>query len=362
MSRYDLEEQDFERILSGQPGYRIAQLKRALFEELTEIDDLSVFPKDLRHRLRDSVDLKYALSPVSEQVADQGLTTKWLYALHDGVAVETVLMHYRKHSTVCVSSQAGCAMACSFCATGKAGYSRQLSTGEIVEQVVRASRAARAQRRRLDHVVFMGMGEPFANFKHVWRAIERFTEDMGLGARHITVSTVGIVPQIRLLAEKPLQINLAVSLHAANNQLRSSLVPVNRRYPIEMLVASLEDYMEKTHRRISFEWALIENVNDSARDVAELAAIAFPLKAHVNLIPLNPIGANSSDAMNGSSPETVEYFADGLRNLGVNVTVRRTRGRSIAAACGQLAGTTAVDLSNRRLPGHLAKVDGSAGG
>ena len=344
MSRYDLEDQDLERLLVDQPRYRLGQLKRALYEELLEIDDLSVFPKALRQRLGDSSELASALVPIKEQVADRGQTIKWLFELQDGAAIETVLMHYRKHTTVCISSQAGCAMACTFCATGHAGYTRQLSTGEIVEQVVRASRAARASGRRLDHIVFMGMGEPFANFKNVWRAVERFTSDMGLSARHITLSTVGIVPQINLLADKALQVNLAVSLHAANNDLRSELVPINRRYPIEVLVRSLEDYVEKTHRRISFEWALIAGVNDSARDVAELAAIAYPLKAHVNLIPLNPIAPDEPSSMNGSSPEQVERFADGLRDLGVNATVRRTRGRSIDAACGQLAGKTTVTL------------------
>jgi len=247
-------------------------------------------------------------------------------------------------------------MACSFCATGHAGYSRQLTTGEIVEQVVRASRAARTAGRRLDHVVYMGMGEPLANFNNVWRSVERIIGDMGLGARHVTLSTVGIVPQIKSLALKPLQVNLAVSLHAANNGLRSELVPVNRRYPIEMLVSSLEDYVARTHRRISFEWALIAGVNDSARDVAELAAISYPLKAHVNLIPLNPITPDEPFSMRGSSPEQVERFAGGLRELGINVTIRRTRGRSIDAACGQLAGKVAVTLRKRDTPDGAVTV------
>lgn len=347
MSRYDLEDRELQEILVDQPSYRVAQLKQGLYEQLCEPDELTVFPKSLREQLSALDALSPALEMVTEQVADRGQTIKWLFRLDDGAAIETVLMHYRNHTTVCVSSQVGCAMACSFCATGHAGYTRHLSTGEIVEQVVRAARAARASGRRLDHVVFMGMGEPFANFDRVWRSVERIVGDLGLAARHVTLSTVGLVPQIKLLADKALQVNLAVSLHAANNELRSELVPMNKRYSIEVLVKSLEEYFDKTHRRISFEWALIAGVNDSARDIAELASIANPLRAHVNLIPLNPIMTDEPFAMTGSSPERVEDFAEGLRELGVNVTVRRTRGRSIDAACGQLANTSRIELRNR---------------
>ncbi len=347
MSRYDLEDADLELLLEGQQRYRVAQLKKALYEDLIDVADLSVFPKALRERIGNAPELASALDPISQQVADRGQTMKWLFRLQDGAAIESVLMHYRKHTTVCISSQAGCAMACSFCATGRSGYTRQLSVGEIVEQVVRAAMAARTSGRRLDHVVFMGMGEPFANFNNVWRAVERITGDMGLGARHVTLSTVGLVPQINQLADKALQVNLAVSLHAANDDLRSELVPINRRYPIGTLVRSLEHYVERTHRRITFEWALIAGVNDSARDVAELASIAFPLKAHVNLIPLNPIDTDDLSSMQGSSPEQVERFAGGLGDLGINTTVRRTRGRSIDAACGQLAGKAAAILKEK---------------
>jgi 23S rRNA (adenine2503-C2)-methyltransferase len=246
-------------------------------------------------------------------------------------------MHHEHHSTVCVSSQAGCAMACSFCATGEAGYRRHLTTGEILEQVVRAGRAARAGGRRLDHVVFMGMGEPFANFDRVWAATERIVGDLDLAARHVTISTVGVVPKIRLLATKALQVNLAVSLHAGNDTLRNELVPLNRRYPIATLVAALEDYAAATNRRISFEWALMNGVNDTVRDAAELTAIARHLHAHVNVIPLNPTLGGTARGLCGSPPARVRAFRDELRANGVNVTVRRTRGREINAACGQLA-------------------------
>jgi 23S rRNA (adenine2503-C2)-methyltransferase len=347
MSRYDLENEQLGELLIGEPGFRVNQLKDGLYKQLVEIDELTVFSKTLRDRLSADERLASSLAIITEQVADHGQTIKWLFGLHDGAEIETVLMHYRNHSTVCISSQAGCAMACTFCATGHGGYTRQLSVGEIVEQVVLASRRARSDGRRVDHVVFMGMGEPFANFDRVWRAVERIVHDLGLAARHVTLSTVGLIPQINLLADKPLQVNLAVSLHAANNASRSELVPINRRYPIERLVESLERYFDKTHRRISFEWALIAGVNDSSKDVAELAMIANSLRAHVNLIPLNPIQTDEPFSMEGSSPERVESFAEELRELGVNTTVRRTRGRSIDAACGQLAARTRVEITRQ---------------
>lgn len=338
MSRFDLDDADLATLLTDMPAYRVAQLKRGLYEELRDLNDISVLPKTIRSHLDALPELGLALNLLDEQIADRGTTRKWLFGLHDGALIETVLMRYERRTTVCVSSQAGCAMACSFCATGQNGYSRHLTTGEIVEQVIRAAQAAKLDSQRLDHVVFMGMGEPFANFDRVWRAVERIVSDIGIGARHVTLSTVGLVPQIRQLAGKRLQVNLAVSLHAANDDLRSELVPINRRYPIATLVHALEEYVERTRRRVSFEWALIDSVNDSPRDVTELAAIALPLRAHVNLIPLNPIRANEGFSMSGSSPQRVDAFARELANLGVNATIRRTRGRSIDAACGQLAG------------------------
>jgi 23S rRNA (adenine2503-C2)-methyltransferase len=240
-------------------------------------------------------------------------------------------------------------MACGFCATGDGGYFRHLTTGEILEQVVVAARAAGEAGRRLDHVVFMGMGEPFANYPRVWRAVERIVTDLGIGARRITISTVGVVPGILRLADEDLQVNLAVSLHAANDTLRDALVPLNRRYPIGELTAALATYRERTGRRISFEWAVIDGVNDRATDAEELAPIARALGAHVNLIPLNPTVGGSARGLRGSPPARVRAFRDELVDRGVNVTVRRTRGREIDAACGQLAGTTSLGsfTSNR---------------
>jgi 23S rRNA (adenine2503-C2)-methyltransferase len=246
--------------------------------------------------------------------------------------VETVLLHYPERSTVCVSTQAGCAMACGFCATGQAGFARHLTTGEIVEQVVRARREARP--RRLSNVVFMGMGEPLANYDATLAAVERIHDALGIGARHLTISTVGIVPGIRRLAEEALPVSLAVSLHAADDTLRDELVPVNRRYPLAALEEACATWRAAHGRRLSFEWAMIDGTNDRPRDADALAALARRQRAHVNLIPLNPTPGYGA---RGSPPATVAEFARHLRRLGVAVTVRQNRGVDIDAACGQLA-------------------------
>jgi 23S rRNA (adenine2503-C2)-methyltransferase len=288
-------------------------------------------PLAVRERLE--AVLPAALRLVVESVSDGGETVKWLWSLPDGARVETVLMRYPERATVCVSSQAGCAMGCAFCATGQAGFGRHLSTGEIVEQVVAARRAAAPD--RVCNVVFMGMGEPLANYERVWAAVCRLHDDLGFSARHLTLSTVGVVPGIRRLAREPLPVNLAVSLHAANDELRNRLVPINRRYPLPALMEACRQYRAAKSRRLSFEWALISGVNDRPADAVELADLARPLGAHVNLIPLNP---TPGYAAGGTPPEGVRAFRDRLGALGVNATVRRNRGTAIDAACGQLAG------------------------
>jgi 23S rRNA (adenine2503-C2)-methyltransferase len=226
-------------------------------------------------------------------------------------------------------------MACSFCATGQAGFTRHLTTGEIVEQVVRAGRAAGA---RPDNVLFMGMGEPLANYGPVWEAVERLHADLGFSARHITISTVGLVPGIRRLAAERLPVNLAVSVHAANDTLRNRLVPLNRRYPLAQLADACRAYLAAKGRRLSFEWALIDGVNDRPSDAVELANLARPLRAHVNLIPLNP---TPGFATPGTPPAGVRAFRERLRAAGVNATIRQNRGTAIDAACGQLAARSA---------------------
>ena len=218
--------------------------------------------------------------------------------------------------------------------------------GEIVEQVVRAARDAKAADRRVDNVVFMGMGEPMANEAAVWSAVERLHGALGLSARHLTISTVGLVPGIRTLATRPLPVNLAVSLHAANDELRDELVPINRRYPIDQLMQACSDYLQAKGRRISFEWALIDGVNDRPSDAAELARLTrrFRLPAHVNLIPLNPTPGYPTV---GTPRARVNDFHGQLIDLGVNATVRRNRGTDIDAACGQLAAGQPVTLTRR---------------
>ena len=328
-NRYGLDRAEFSELLSDEPSYRVDQLWAGLYERCETFAEMTNVPAALRERLETEV--PQALTEVTRSVADNDKTVKWLWALHDGATVETVLMHYKDRSTVCISSQAGCAMGCGFCATGQAGFERHLTAGEIVEQVVRSIREARP--RRVSNVVFMGMGEPLANYDATWGAVERIHGDLGLSARHITVSTVGIIPGIRRLTDEALPVNLAVSLHAANDALRDELVPVNKRYPIGDLVDACADYLRVKNRRLSFEWALIDGVNDRSQDAEELAVICRQLRAHVNLIPLNP---TPGYLVRGTPPKHVAAFRDQLIELGVNATVRRNRGTEIDAACGQL--------------------------
>ena len=327
---YEMTRDELATLLDGEPPFRVDQVWHGLYVEGRRPAEMTNLPVGLRSTLEES--LPPALKRVDESRADAGKTVKWLWELEGGARVETVLMHYPERATVCVSSQAGCAMRCSFCATGQAGFTRHLSPGEMVEQVVAARRAALPA--RLSNVVFMGMGEPLANYDNLWSALRRIHDDLGISARHLTVSTVGVVPGVRRMAGEPLPVNLAVSLHAANDELRNSLVPLNRRYPIGALMEACGQYVAAKGRRLSFEWALISGVNDRASDADELALLARPLGAHVNLSPLNP---TPGYPVRGSSPRAVREFRDALLSLGVNATVRRNRGTDIDAACGQLA-------------------------
>lgn len=337
---YDLSQEDLALLLHDEPAYRVRQVWHGLYQTLSLPSELTELPKPLRARLRDKAALQPSLRLARQSESGDAMTLKWLWSLYDGRKIETVLMHYPDRSTVCVSSQAGCAMGCGFCATGQAGFERNLTAGEIVEQVVRAKRVARhargadTTRSESLNVVFMGMGEPLANYERVWAAVERLHHDMGISARNLTLSTVGIIPGIRRLAVEALPVNLAVSLHAANDDLRDALVPINRRYPLAELADACRDYVEAKSRRLSFEWALIDGVNDRPSDARELADYVAPLRAHVNLIPLNPTPGYLT---RGSARQVVEDFRDRLRALGVNATVRQNRGTDIAAACGQLA-------------------------
>lgn len=337
-SRFDHTRPELEAVLQteqpGIPRYRVDQIWTGLYEQLLEPSEITSLPAALRTRLTEI--LPPALTPVTQRHSDADATMKHVWQLHDGPLIESVLMLYPDRATVCVSSQAGCAMGCGFCATGQAGFTRHLTTGEIVEQVVRAARAARDMKRRLSNVVFMGMGEPLANEPAVWAAIERLHTAVGLSARHLTVSTVGMVPGIKTLTRRELPVNLAVSLHAANDTLRDELVPINRRYPLAMLMDACAAYLDAKGRRLSFEWAMIAGVNDRDSDAAELAqwCRSLPLAAHVNLIPLNPTPGWPTT---GSPPERIIAFRDALARRHVNATIRRNRGTEIDAACGQLA-------------------------
>ena len=338
---YDQSQEDLATLLGDEPAFRTRQVWNGLYRRVLRPPEMTDLPIALRELLDEA--LPPSLSIRDERSSDDGETTKWSFTLQDGSVIETVLMHYPERSTVCVSSQAGCAMACSFCATGQSGFRRHLTAGEILEQVAVAVRAARP--RRLSNIVFMGMGEPLANFGNLWSAIERIHDDFGLGARSMTVSTVGIIPGIRKLTAAPLPVGLAVSLHAATEELRNELVPINKRYPIPALMEACADYRQETGRRVSFEWAMIDGVNDDDVQAVHLARLAASVRAHVNLIPLNP---TPGYAVRGTPPERIEAFRSIVERNGTTVTIRSTRGSDIDAACGQLAaagaGTTKVEL------------------
>jgi 23S rRNA (adenine2503-C2)-methyltransferase len=326
-----------------QPAFRARQLYRQLYVNLaSDFDAMTDLPAALRERLKVEARIG-SLRVEREQSADGGETRKTLWALPGAAVIETVLMRYPDRATVCVSSQAGCAMGCVFCATGKMGLLRNVSSGEIVEQALHFERHLRNLRaagdQRVDHLtnlVFMGMGEPFANYDRWMAAVERLHDPAGFnfGARNMTVSTVGLVPGIRRLARERLPINLAVSLHASNDELRSALMPVNRRYPLEALLGAVREYIETSHRRVSFEYVLLQGQNDTPELAAELAERISGMLCHVNLIPWNPIPGTPLER---SHRRRVNAFQQVLLERGIACTVRVERGVEIAAACGQLA-------------------------
>ncbi|HLY34805.1 MAG TPA: 23S rRNA (adenine(2503)-C(2))-methyltransferase RlmN [Jatrophihabitantaceae bacterium] len=327
----------------GLPPFRADQLSRHYFARL-ENDAQSMTDVPAAHReLLGSALLPPLLTEVRHVETDSGTTRKSLWRLHDGVLVEGVLMRYPDRITACVSSQAGCGMACPFCATGQGGLTRNLSTAEIVEQVAAAARTARDGELgggpgRLSNVVFMGMGEPLANYARLVAALHRLIDPspggLGLSQRSITVSTVGLVPAIGKLADENLNVTLAVSLHAPDDELRDTLVPVNTRWKVGEVLEAADAYAARTGRRYSIEYAMIRDVNDQPWRADLLGTLLAPRLAHVNLIPLNPTPGSEWDA----SPKGVEReFVRRLQQHGVPVTVRDTRGREIDGACGQLA-------------------------
>lgn len=323
----------------GEPRYRGDQVWDALYRQQVPLDDATALPRALRTRLADALPL--TLDVLVEQTAHDGMTSKWLWSCaSDQAQIETVLMRYPERATVCVSSQAGCAMGCTFCATGQAGFERHLAADEIVEQVLRA---AQASPQRVSNVVFMGMGEPLANYDNTWTAVRRLHDDLGLSARRLTISTVGIAPAMRRLAREELPVTLAVSLHAPTDEQRARLVPLNRRYPIAEVLDAAAEFAGAKGRRVTFEYACIAGDNDSPAQAEALGRLlgAFPGVggAHVNLIPLNPTDGFGGHA---PTPPSIKAFADRLRRHGVGTTVRRNRGTDISAACGQLRSREAM--------------------
>jgi 23S rRNA (adenine2503-C2)-methyltransferase len=330
----------------GEKPFRADQLSRHYFGKLTRaVDEMTDLPAAARERLAAEL-LPDLLTPVREIACDDGTTRKTLWRLFDGALVESVLMRYPDRVTMCVSSQAGCGMNCPFCATGQAGLTRNLSTAEIVEQVVAGARALSRGEvpggpGRVSNIVFMGMGEPLANYKAVINAVHRLVdpapEGLGISARHVTVSTVGLVPAIEKLANEGLPVTLAVSLHAPDDELRDTLVPVNTRWKVAEVLGAAWDYAAVTGRRVSIEYALIRDVNDQEWRADLLGRLLKGRLAHVNLIPLNPTPGSKWTA---SRPKDERAFVRRLEFHGVPVTVRDTRGREIDGACGQLAAAT----------------------
>ncbi len=313
------------------PAFRGRQLAAALYgRQVRTWDALTDLPRELRGRLAE----QYALAPChvrSSSAAPDG-TVKYLLSLPDDEVIESVFLPYPGRTSVCISSQVGCPMACSFCATGTEGLARNLSAGEIVDQVVQMQAL---HSERITHVVLMGMGEPLLNYDSVLKAIRLLNNEVGIAMRHITVSTVGVVPNILKLAEEDLQLTLAVSLHAPNDTLRSELVPLNNKYPIARLMEACRAYTDKTKRRITFEYVLMSGVNDTEKEAHELGRLlrAQPLSS-VNVIPYN--STDVAPRYKRPTPEAARRFQQIVTSYGVTITQRQERGHRIAAACGQL--------------------------
>lgn len=336
MNLYNITEDELKALVQswGEPSYRAKQIWEWLYQhKVTDPAQMTNIPQKLRDRLAEVSDIG-VLETVTSQQSSDGQTVKYLFRLQDGQLIETVLMGYDdKRRTACISTQAGCAMGCVFCATGQMGFARHLSAGEIVEQAVWVARELQARGERLSNVVLMGMGEPLHNYEATLEAIHRMNQALGIGQRHITVSTVGLVPAMQRFAEEGLQVGLAVSLHAATDEERSALLPVNKRWNLETLLETCHYYVEQTGRRITFEWALIAGETDTVEQAHALGRLIRHLKCHVNAIPLNPTGGYAGQP---SDPEAVQQFIEVLASYGVSCTIRVRRGIDIQAGCGQL--------------------------
>lgn len=347
---FDLDYSELAAIFEswGEPSYRARQIWQGLYQNLwREPEQFSTLPGKLRSRLADEF-IFSKLLPEQVLASTDGETQKTLFRLPDQRAIETVLMRYEHRRTLCISTQAGCAMGCVFCATGQMGFQRNLSSGEIVEQVVYYARQLHALDEKVTNVVVMGMGEPFHNYDATLQGIDRMNhlEGMALGARRFTISTVGLVPAIRRFTAERRQINLAVSLHSADDEQRSALLPINKKYPIAEVVQACREYVDQTHRRITFEWALIKDVNDQVEHARALASLLHSLLCHVNVIPLNPTRDYQGQA---TTRQRALAFKAELEQHGIPCSIRLRRGIDIQAGCGQLAvQTTPLSVDQRR--------------
>ena len=335
---YDLPFPDLTALLTklGEPVYRARQVWQGLYHHFWNDPTLFTFlPNHLRTQLAETLQFD-ALIPITSIQSKDRQTVKTLFQLHDGLAIEAVLMRYEKRNTLCISTQVGCAMGCVFCAAGQMGFKRHLSSGEIVAQVMYYARQLHELGETVTNVVVMGMGEPFHNYDNTLAAVDRLNDPEGynFGARRFTISTVGLLPAIRRFTAEKRQVNLAISLHAADDALRSSMLPVNKSYPVDELLAACREYVRVTGRRITFEWALVNELNDTPAQANLLADKLKGLLCHVNAIPLNPTTGYSGQA---TSRERAEKFKESLTRRGVACTIRLRRGLDIQAGCGQLA-------------------------
>ena len=336
---YDLTELNNLLVSWGEPGYRVDQVWRGMYQGLkVNPDEISNIPKSLRIKLKDHFTFSNLFAEKTLHSADDQ-TEKTLFRLLDNLAIETVLMRYEKRRTLCISTQSGCALRCVFCATGQMGFGRHLTSGEIVEQIVLYKRSLRENDESLTNIVVMGMGEPFHNYDNTMAAIDRLNhpKGMNMGARRFTISTVGLIPQILRFAKERRQVNLAISLHAAEDELRNSILPINKRYPLRDLMDACREYVNITHRRITFEWALILDVNDTLEQANKLAELLKGLLCHVNIIPLNPTNGYAGKA---TTMQRARMFQGELERQGISCTIRVRRGIDIQAGCGQLASKT----------------------
>ncbi len=325
---------ELEKIITEElkePKFRTKQIFEWSYREIDSFDDMSNIPKGLRDKLKE----KYKIfSPIilEKYISSIDETRRYLLQLEDGNTIESVLMKYHHGYTICISSQVGCAMGCAFCASTRGGKVRSLTAGEIIGQVMTVQRDLG---ERISNIVMMGIGEPLDNYDNVMKFLSNVNHPLGLniGHRHISLSTCGLVPRIKQLADENLQITLSISLHATDNEKRSEIMPVNRRYPIEELLEACRYYIEKTNRRISFEYTLIGGVNDTPQEARKLLKLVKGMLCHVNLIPVNAV---KETGFKQGSKKSIEEFRKILEDGGISATVRREMGADISAACGQL--------------------------